>query len=167
MKRVGDLEIDQDLTFQQREWQVQRVAWVVMALIIASAALGLFGNGLLSAATAGDPDGPISVEYERFVRHDGRASFTVRISADQVSGDSVAIWIAADYMADLEIEQMSPEPQEVRTDGDRLVYVLAHGETSGPLAFDVSFRPETIGRLSGEAGIVDGPQVTFTQISYP
>ena len=43
--RHGDLEIDEDLPFQRREWFAERVAWAVMALLIAAALLGLFGTG--------------------------------------------------------------------------------------------------------------------------
>lgn len=33
LKRVGDLEINQDLDYQQRAWVIQRIAWVVIALV--------------------------------------------------------------------------------------------------------------------------------------
>ena len=64
--RVGDLEISQDLTFQRRSWIVQRVGWVMLALLILAALGGLFGPGPLSRARAGPHDGPLWVEYQRF-----------------------------------------------------------------------------------------------------
>ncbi len=45
MKRVGDLEIDQDLAFERRQWSVQRVGWGVGALIIVAALLGCSAPG--------------------------------------------------------------------------------------------------------------------------
>jgi hypothetical protein len=45
VQRHGDLEIQEDLPFQRREWLVERVAWGVMALLIVAALLGLFGTG--------------------------------------------------------------------------------------------------------------------------
>jgi hypothetical protein len=167
MKRIGDLEIDQDIAFQKHEWQVQRVAWVVMALIVLLAALGLFGTGLLSSASASDPNGVLTVDYQRFIRHDGRTTLTVNVAPELVTGDSVEIWLAADYHADVQIEQISPEPQEVRTDGDRLIYVLAVEGVTGPLELSFALRPQAIGRVSVEVGLVDGPQVAFSHVSYP
>jgi len=29
LKRVGDLEVNEDMAFQRRDWAVQRVRWVV------------------------------------------------------------------------------------------------------------------------------------------
>ena len=44
-ERAGDLEIVEDLSFQRREWRVQRGGWVVMAVLILLALLGLTGRG--------------------------------------------------------------------------------------------------------------------------
>jgi hypothetical protein len=68
LQRHGDLEIPEDLPFQRREWVAERVAWAVMALLIAGALLGFFGTGPLSRTTAGDEAGPLWLEYERFAR---------------------------------------------------------------------------------------------------
>jgi len=52
-ERAGDLEIDEDLSFQRREWRVQRGGWVVMAVLILLALLGLTGRGPIRQPTAG------------------------------------------------------------------------------------------------------------------
>lgn len=36
--RAGDLELEQDLQYQQRSWEFERIGWIAMSLI-ASAAL--------------------------------------------------------------------------------------------------------------------------------
>lgn len=167
MKRVGDLEIDEDLTFQEREWTVQRIGWVTMMLVIVAALLGLFGTGPLSAATAGDAAGPLSVEYQRFVRHDGRTTLTMRVESTQGDEGEAEVWLAADYVRGVEVQHISPEPQEVRADGDRYVYVFAVADPAEPVEVSFSLKPRQIGRLSGEAGIPGGSLVTFNQISYP
>jgi uncharacterized membrane protein YcaP (DUF421 family) len=48
------LEIEQDLTFQQRQWHVQRVAWVSVTLLLVAALWGVLGNhtGTILRATA-------------------------------------------------------------------------------------------------------------------
>jgi hypothetical protein len=43
LKRIGDVEINQDLDFQRRCWTVQRIGWIVMAVLVLSALLGVFG----------------------------------------------------------------------------------------------------------------------------
>ena len=67
MKHRG-LQIDENLQFQQREWRTSRAAWIVLLLTMAAMALGLFGNGPLSEARAGEPGDALWVEYSRFGR---------------------------------------------------------------------------------------------------
>ena len=59
MKRVGDLELNQDLAFQYREWAVQRGSRWVLAVFVIAAALGAFGGGPLTHARAGAPGSPV------------------------------------------------------------------------------------------------------------
>ncbi len=53
--RVGDLDIEQDLDFERRQWHVQRVGWVVFLLILLAAFVGLLGTGR-SAMSSRRPD---------------------------------------------------------------------------------------------------------------
>lgn len=69
--RKGGLEVSQDLNFQRREWVVQRVGWVVMAVLLVAALLGLFGPGPLSKSIAGSASGPVRAEYYLAVNHCG------------------------------------------------------------------------------------------------
>lgn len=157
MKRIGDLELDQDLGFQQREWAIQRIGWGAMMLVIVGALLGLFGTGPLSAATVGDAAGPLAVEYQRFVRHDGRTTVTIQVGGGQAHDGQAEVWLAADYLDGVEVQHISPEPREVRADGDRQVYVFAVDDAAQPLEVSFSLQPRRIGRLSGEVGLPDGP----------
>lgn len=167
VKQVGDLEVDQDLRFQEREWTIQRFGWAVILLLIVLALLGLFSTGPLSTATAGDTDGPLAVDYQRFVRHDGRSTLTVRVDSDQVTADEVEIWLTDTYFDKVEVQQITPDPQEVRAGDGRLVYTFAVEDMTQPFQASFSLRPQHIGRLSAEVGVTDGSSVGFDQLSYP
>ena len=52
--RVGDLQIHQDLCQERREWKIQRVGWLLMALMLVAALAGLLGPGPLSSTIAED-----------------------------------------------------------------------------------------------------------------
>jgi hypothetical protein len=43
--RVGDLELEQDVQYQQRSWAFERIGWIAMSLIAIAALLGLTGSG--------------------------------------------------------------------------------------------------------------------------
>ena len=61
-----ELEFEQDLSFQRREWSIQRAGWLVMATIVIAGLIGLFGAGPLSSANA--EAGPLQLQYSRFER---------------------------------------------------------------------------------------------------
>jgi hypothetical protein len=166
-QRVGDLEIYQDLTFQEREWRVQRVGWAIMLLIILLALLGLFGTGPLSSGSAEAGDGALEAGYQRFIRHDGRTTLTLEVDASQASDGEVRVWLASDYLDAMQVEQVSPQPSETIAGGDRIVYVFPVDDQAARLSVSFSLRPQDMGRVSGEAGVPDGPSASWTQLSYP
>lgn len=161
-----DLQINQDLSFQEREWSVQRVGGILLAAIVVLGLLGLFGTGPLSSATTGSIDDGLKLSYERFVRHDGQTSWEVHISPDQISNGQVELWVSSDYLDSVDIERISPQPDQVRNEGDRLVYIFP-ASADEPMSVTFSFRPDSLWRLSGDIGIADGPALSFDQVSYP
>ncbi|HVK70477.1 MAG TPA: hypothetical protein VM694_38755 [Polyangium sp.] len=76
IKRTGDLETSEDLAFERASMRVRRVGRAVLFLFVLLAALGLFGEGPLSHASAGDASG-LFVRYERFTRLDGTTRFEI------------------------------------------------------------------------------------------
>lgn len=166
-QRVGDLEIYQDLRFQEREWTVQRVGWAIMLLVILLALLGLFGTGPISTGNADAGDGAIAAGYERFVRHDGRTTLTLEVDGSQAQDGEIQVWVSRDYIDAMQVEQISPQPSETIAADDRLVYTFPIDDTASSLSVSFSLRPQDMLRLSGEAGVPDGPTVSWNQFSYP
>lgn len=161
------LELDQDLPFQERAWRAERIAWVVLTIVIVAALIGVFGTGPLSSTTAGDTETGLAASYERFVRHDGRSSLELRISPDQASEGQVEVWLSAGYLEDIQIEHISPQPDEVRTSGERDIFVFLTEDPSSPMTVTLHFRPGSMGPISGDIGIIDGPTVSVRHISFP
>lgn len=161
------LELDQDLPFQERAWRAERIAWVVLIIVVVAALVGVFGTGPLSSTTAGGSETGISASYERFVRHDGRSSLELRISPEGASEGQVEVWLSASYLEDIQIEQISPQPDEVRTSGERDIFVFLTDNPSSDMTVTVTFRPDAMGPISGDIGIVDGPAVSVRHFSFP
>jgi hypothetical protein len=87
--RIGDLEIQQDLNYQRREWRIQRLGWVVMRLVILAALLGLLGNGPLSKASVTATDGSLRLDYHRCWHY--RNPMTLEIHAPGGATDQAAL----------------------------------------------------------------------------
>lgn len=165
--RVGDLEISESVQFQEREWKVQRIAWTLLALLVLLALAGLFGTGPLSSASVADADGALTVGYERFIRHDGRSTLSIDVTGDQASNNEIEVWLSNDYVDAFEVQNVTPQPADVISAGDRTIYVFAIDDPTSMLSVSFSLRPDDMGRVSGEAGVTGGPTVSFDQISYP
>jgi hypothetical protein len=66
LPRIGDLEIRQDLSFERRDWMMQRLGWAVIGLLILAGLTGLTGSS-----------GPMTLAQPPALRpHSGRAGHT-------------------------------------------------------------------------------------------
>ncbi len=165
VRRVGDLEVDQDLDFQRRQWRVQRIAWVTMAAIVLVALLGLFGTGPLSDASA--EHGSLRLDYGRFDRKRAPAVLRVDVAAGAAPEGQLRLWLDETYLDGIEIRSIVPEPESAEAGADRTVYVFRVGDASQPATISFEIEHAAFGRKTGRLGLVDGPAVAFSQFVYP
>ena len=163
----GDLQIDQDLRFSQREWRTQKAGWLVMLLLILAALLGVFGRGPLSPQQAVTANGRLILAYDRVARHSATDVLRLAIAPTAVSGDTVSIWFDRAYMHARAIESISPEPQGFSSSGDRIVYRFRVDDPARPAVIAFLTNPRDIGRRRGSAGIVGGDSLRFAQFILP
>ncbi|HEV2128932.1 MAG TPA: hypothetical protein VGR22_09965 [Thermomicrobiales bacterium] len=113
-------------------------------------------------------DGALVLEYERFVRHGARTTFSIAADSSQVENGEIELWMSSEYFDAIDLQNISPQPNEVRDAGDRRIMVFLVEDPSTTLTVELSARPrEIIGWISAEAGVVDGPSIAFDQLSYP
>jgi hypothetical protein len=162
--KAGRLEIDEDLTFQRREWHVQRIGWFLLCAFVLAALLGVFGSGPLSHARAGEPGSPLWVEYERFVRQGTGDRVTIHVPAGE-SRETLEIRVSRDYVDTLRIERITPEPDAMGVNGtDVVLRFLGDAANSSRVVLDVE--PLTIGPKAATIGTQGAPSVTLTQLVY-
>jgi len=162
-----DLEISHDLAFQQRTWAVQRIGWVMMLLFVVAAAVGLFSVGPLSWTQTRDPEGLIALEYERFGRYMAPTTLRLRLEPSATSRDRVAVRMNRALTEDLEIQHIRPAPERMTAspDGMRFEFdIAARGE---PANITFSVRPQSIGRLRGEVGLIGHEPARPSLFVYP
>ncbi len=167
VQRVDDLEVGQDVDFNRREWAVQRVGWVVMALVVLAALLGLTGSGVLARASVGDAGDPLRFEYSRFDRLEAPTTLDARIDADAVGGGQVELWVDRAYLQGVQVQKITPEPEAVRSGADRLIYVFGVDEPGQPITVTFDLQHTSFGWASGRVGLVDGPSLDFGQLVFP
>jgi hypothetical protein len=156
-----DCESDLALNFHRREWRIQRIGWVLIALFLVLAVGGLFGNGPLSRAHTDDGAGRI--DYERFTRYGSSTDLVVTPVASAHGVNRVAI--SGDYLEAFRIERITPEPAAVRMTGASIVYEFASAAPGASISFHI--RPQRLWRHSATVTIDGGTPLHVSQLTYP
>ena len=166
-KRIGSIDIDQDIQFQKNSWKVQRVGWAMMLLIAAAAILGVFGGGPVSKAHAGDAN-LLRIDYARFVRLESpeKVTFNVGPAAQRVDA-LVELWIDQEWLEEHDVKAIVPEPSETRVAAGRVIYRFDTESTGFPLRIEFDLETKGMGRMNGKAGISGSNPVVFNQLAYP
>jgi len=164
---LSNLEINQALDFQRRRQLVERVGWIAMALVVLAALVGLFGPGLLSAARAGETDGPLWMEYNRFARLQAPQTLRAHLGPDAAKNGEARVWLDREYLQSVQVQQVTPQPALVVAGPDRLTYVFEVDGTEQPTAVTFNVLPDSFGPLRGRVGLEGGGSFGFTQFVYP
>ena len=165
--KIGELEIGQDLKFQRRSWGVERAGWVIGALILFAAILGLFGPGPLSKARAASADKRLSVEYHKLEHYQAPVHLRVAIAGSVATNGQIHLWINRDYLEAVDMEHIDPEPESVEISADRLVYIFKTPRPPATSKVLFRFEPNKFGKTLARLGLVDGPELQFTQFYFP
>lgn len=162
------LELFEDVAVQQRTWQVERAAWVLMLAVVIAALLGLFGDGWLGSAHAVSGDGSVSLEYDRFWRVQAPSRLRIETArAGAPERDAMRLWIARDYFESVSVEQVMPRPERVEAAEDRIVFELALSAPSEPVVVLLRIEAVRPGKVNGRLGIEGGEEINFSQFIFP
>ena len=167
MQKIGDLEINQDLNFERRSWKVERVAWVIAALVLLAALLGFLGPGPLGKATAASPDKSISLAYYRIERFQAPAEWRLQIDGNLVKQGELRLWVHRRFVEVIGTLQIDPEPESVEIQNERFVYAFKAVNPPPVIKVFVRFEPNKVGKTPAHLGVVDGPAVEFSQFYLP
>jgi hypothetical protein len=164
-QKVGDLEINQDLRFQERSWRYQRTGWTVMAVIVLLSLAGLLGRGPSSDARAGGEEEGLEVQFERFGRRNAPQTLRLHVATPPGPEGKIRISIDRGYLESVQIDSMAPEAESVEGGPDRHTFEFATSQGETTISFKL--RPEGLGRLRGVAAVEGRPPVEFKQFVFP
>jgi hypothetical protein len=161
---VSELQIEEDDSFQRREWRMERIGWVCLALFVIAAVAGVFGDGPLSSTRASDASGTLTVSYDRFVRASAVTELVIR-SPQVIATDEIALWIEHSYLRDVEVASILPEPVRVEQRGGQIFFVFSAARATAPGEYVFRLKPLRAGRLVGTIGITESG-VEVRQFAY-
>ncbi|MCK6497869.1 MAG: hypothetical protein L6Q38_00145 [Nitrospira sp.] len=157
--------IDQDLPFQYRAWRYQRMAWAALALTLAGALLGLFGQGPLADASVRSADGQVTLDYERFTRYDRTTWLIVSLPRSDHRTDSIQILFDKDYAQAVTLRFPLPTPVDTAWTAEGLRYEFTRPEGGGIVRLLLSI--QAVGPVTGRIRAGQGEWLPFTQFIYP
>ena len=161
------LEIDEDIEHQQKVWLIERVSWVVMALLMCAALLGLLGHGPLSSRTLDNPASGLLVQYERFERTNAQTLFRIHLSPAEQRGAEGRLSIGQEFLDKVEISRIEPEPAEVELWPDHVTYIFKLPDPGNPAGIVFHYTPMESGAVHVDVGLEGYPVQTFSQFIYP
>ena len=163
-KDVGISAIREELSFQRTSWIVERVAWVLLALVPLAALTGVFAHGFFSYQTVRSSDSALGVEFERFQRQSVQARFVFRIAAG--GPNDVHLRLNSAFQQTYEIQSLHPIPVRSRADNAGLE-LFFHRPEGGELVVVLWGTPRSFGRLLLEAHTDSGDKAAFPILVYP
>ena len=165
-KHNQELEIDEDIVIENRTWTAERVAWVLMGILLLAVLLGFTGNGGLTGINkrmVGSQSTGIAVEYDRFLRREAPAEIRVTLFATS-SEAARELQFSRDFFEKVQVDQVVPEPAQVTTHESGITYKFAGTSPTMPITFYL--QPKYMG--SQEIRVqADGRSVSFSQFVYP
>ncbi|HYO83304.1 MAG TPA: hypothetical protein VES20_18005 [Bryobacteraceae bacterium] len=167
LRRIGDLDLNEDLEHERREGRLQSIGWVAVALLLGAALSGAFGGGALSSQVAGQQGSDIRVEYERFERRHRESRLQVHLAPTAARDGVARLWISRGFLDSVSVDGMHPEPRDRVLSADRIVYAFPMSSRPDASAVTLLFRPEKVGPLKSSVGIVNGPELHLWQFIYP
>jgi len=164
---VSSLEAEENLRIQHISWKLERVGWVLCAIVLLLAAIGIFGGGPVSRATVKSADGAVSVKYNRFARNGAPERLEVELQAAAFSTDKPELWLSREFFSGVRIQQIVPRPEAVDLLPDRIVYHFRSPAANGSLQVAFDYTPDSIGQMKITAGAGGGAVASLWQLVYP
>jgi hypothetical protein len=160
--RKQEIDIGEDLTQQRKVWVIERVSWTLGAIVILGALLGFAGHGKFSDREVTAPESSLVVSYQRFERYHAQTLLSLRL-ADVEEGET-RVRIGQEFLGNIEVMRIEPEPERVELDTDFMTYVF-NANTPGLILFH--YKPVNPGPMQIEIGLADEPLQRLPQFVYP
>jgi len=163
-EQLGISSIRQAIRFQEVSWILERVSWVVLALVPLAALTGLFAHGMVSDKIARAPNSSLSVEYERYQRQSVQARFVIRIPSAQSA--ETRLRLSHSFQRSYDIQSLQPAPLRSRASPEGLE-LFFHPPEAGELVAVIWSTPRTFGPVDLQAQTDSSGPVKFPVFIHP
>jgi hypothetical protein len=167
LRRIGDLDLNQDLDHEALESRAQSIGWGIIAFVVGAALAGVFGDGVLSSRMAGQQESGLRVEYERFERRHSKSRLQVHLAPTTARDGIVRLWIGRGFLDRVSVDRIEPEPRDRILASDRIVYTFPMSSRPDASGVTLLFSADKVGPLRASLGVENGPELHLWQFVYP
>jgi hypothetical protein len=165
--RAAELEINEDIAFERREWRFQDAGAAAICLLLLAAIAGLFGSGAFSERRRTSADGGTTVEYQRYERLGAPAEVRVELRPGQARAGRLTLLVEAAYLGSFKIESITPRPEAELAGPDGVRYRFEVAESGEPSRVLFELRARKFGSARGGIGVDGRPAAVLRQFVYP
>lgn len=116
--------INEDYKYERAETPVQRIFWILMGAFLFLGLLGFLGDsGILNIKKITTEE--YSIEYERFLRIEKSSEITILVND---SANEYELKINRDYLSKNKITEVFPEPIEIKSSNNEIIYKFSIGK---------------------------------------
>jgi hypothetical protein len=165
-KNQAGIQVDEDLSFQKKEWIAERTGWVILGILLVLGLIGLFGGGPISQDSISGGDG-FQVTYQRFHRRLKPSDLVVNLPQQAFSEGQVSLWISWDYLEKFQIQKITPEPDRVETGVQFVTFWFFVPDPAQSVEIRFDLEPVEGGLFMGRIGWVTDKEIIISQFIFP
>ena len=166
VKRVGTLEIGENMRFQVFEWIMERAGWLALAGMVAGMAVGVFGTHPKSQRVVGNQEGPLWVRYDRNPRWQTKTSFEIHALPGEADRKA-HLRVNNKFFDRILLHWILPEPESIESTSEQTIFTFAAARPREPMVVWIHYEPQKPGPLTVDIKLNEDAGVSFEQRVYP
>lgn len=128
-----ELAVGEDLEFQRKWWNFEKVVWTLFGLILLLSLLGVFGRGWAAKAQKSSADGVLTLKYDRIQRTGTPSDLSVLFGPNAIRNGQIHLFVSESVINKLGAQRISPQPAKSSLGDGGVTYT-----------FDANGRPATV-----------------------
>jgi len=160
--RSDGLQLDEHRRFQERFWKIERIGWLVFAIVIVAALLGAFGAGG-PVATKVVETREATIAHPRVGRWESADELTVRFKSGR---ETYSVELSPSFAETFQIEDIQPLPARttIGVRGQMLTFE-SPGRDGGSIKLHI--RAQSVGMACYEMSVNGAPPTPLSTIILP
>lgn len=159
--------IREDMAFQRATWRMERIGWVLLAVLVLAALAGAAGGPLVAATARGEG---VEVDHHRVERHGAANRLVIRAAQ---AGPDLTLRIDRAFLDAFTLDVVTPSPQSTSAHAEGIDMTFAASTaagpaaTAGPATIHVDILPRALGPVTSRIGLAGRQPAALSQFILP